>query len=805
MAFDPDQYLAGSSKKGQGFDPDAYLGGVQKPRKEDAAPRQDLSPVDQIGEITRKGARETGFVPVPGAKPAEPVGLGQSVLQSLYGIPVLAGGARLAQAATRGLPRVAPYTQRFAEAMIPRTGKELARATGAVATGTAAAYGAGELVPPTASPVIREAVQFGAGATGELPFAIGSQAAKAFRPLTERGVTKAAERVTRQFKPEEIETLPAFEASRGELVKRLRERLRGQPLDVEQLSAQELSELLQTDAGMITGRASELARRLGARVESRASRIGEPADATAIGDEARASLESRLDALKQRRRTNAQRLEGVAFGRALQREQAGDRVNNTDSAVRAVDEIDAMLKNPETKLPNITIRQLTDQLNTVRGILAGKQRTVDETGNIVEKDRPVSFQALENLRRFLKDRASGLPAEGFDAIGQQQAGRLTDLIEEIQKEFSPQFGRFLEQYKKDSEPINQFRKALGRSITGKEEFDFTEFKTDPAKLAGYIFASPTSVQNFIALSGNDVQLANKLARGYLSGLTEGKTGQQIASVLAKNKWLNLPAFADVKRDFTEQARLATKAVTRGEEVTTRAAEATRPLELGPDAAAGFRKLLTGPTRVQDIQAQAAVLSRTPEGQGAFKQAVRDVLATSAPGSLRQNYMQKIRPALEGSRLYTRQDLEFLDKEIIGIDEVNAAVNRAIQKASTMPGTESRERVLTRLVQDEVNQMRAGGVMASAIGALLASAASGVGLTATGLGAAAGGAAAATFLPRYREYNSNIRRAVSDIVSDPERLREVLAAPRDQQPSLIARMIRTGLYSAATATNEPQER
>jgi hypothetical protein len=44
---------------------------------------------------------------------------------------------------------------------------------------------------------------------------------------------------------------------------------------------------------------------------------------------------------------------------------------------------------------------------------------------------------LEIIRRNLRDRASGLPAEGYDAIGQQMASRLADLVENTQKEFAP--------------------------------------------------------------------------------------------------------------------------------------------------------------------------------------------------------------------------------------------------------------------------------------------------------------------------------------------------------------------------------
>ena len=767
--------------------------------------QEDLSPVDQITEITRRGARETGAMQPPGARPAEQPGLGTQVLQSLAAVPVLGAGAKGLQLATKGLPKVAPYTQRFAELMLPKTGKELARTTGAVATGTAAAYGAGELLPPTTSPVVRELVQFGAGTTGELPFALGTQVSKAFRPLTQKGVERAGERVVRQFRPEQVEGLPEFEASRSQLVRQMRERLRGQPLDVQQMSAQDISDLLSAQAGMRTGRAEELAQRLGARVETRAGRIGTPADETTIGSEARDVLDQRLTQLRNQRSANAKANEEAAFGDAIRKEAVGMRVTDTNAAKRAIDEINAILKNPETELPNVTIPEISSQLTRIRATLSGKERQVNELGQVVEVDRPVSFQALEYLRRMLKDRASGLPAEGFDAIGQQQAGRLSDLIEGIQKEFSKPFETFLEQYRKDSEPINQFKKALGRAITGKEEFDFSEFKTDPAKLARMIFATPTSAQDFINLSGGNTQLAERLARNYLAGLTQGKSGQQVGAILARNKWLDLPAFANVKRDFTEQARLGTKAATRGEQVTTAAAEAARPLTLGPDPAAGFRKILTGPTRVEDIQAQARVLTQSPDGANLFKQAVRDVMAGTSPGGLRVTYMQKIKPALQGSGLYRPEEIAALDREVIGIDEINSAVNRAIQKASTLPGTESPERVLTRLVQDEVNQMRAGGVFASVIAGLLTAGTTGLGLTTGGLGGAAAGAAGATLLPRYREYNANIRKAISDIISDPERLRQVLSAPPNQQPGILARMLRTGLYSAATATNEPTER
>ncbi|NDD58629.1 MAG: nitronate monooxygenase, partial [Chlamydiae bacterium] len=87
----------------------------------------------------------------------------------------------------------------------------------------------------------------------------------------------------------------------------------------------------------------------------------------------------------------------------------------------AFKKIQAEIVNPETKLTDASVDAIKNQLLQVKRAM--NPREVDEATGIV-RGKPVSFQGLENLRRMLGDRARGLPAEGFDAIGQQQAGRL---------------------------------------------------------------------------------------------------------------------------------------------------------------------------------------------------------------------------------------------------------------------------------------------------------------------------------------------------------------------------------------------
>ena len=231
-----------------------------------------------------------------------------------------------------------------------------------------------------------------------------------------------------------------------------------------------------------------------------------------------------------------------------------------DKAVKA---IDTALENPETKLTNVSIDAVKNQLKQVKKAL--EPRVVDEaTGVVSGKD--VSFEGLENLRRFLRDRAYGLPAEGFDAIGQRQAGELADAVEAIQKEFSPSISKFLQQYKADSEPLRIFKTKLGQALVGKEEFDMTRFATDPAELADKFFKSETGVKDlmqllgkdFVSVIGKDVKNAEQIARGYVASKLEGATGKDVESFLSKNKdWIN--QFPDLRQQLETAAKTMSRA------------------------------------------------------------------------------------------------------------------------------------------------------------------------------------------------------------------------------------------------------
>ena len=294
--------------------------------------------------------------------------------------------------------------------------------------------------------------------------------------------------------------------------------------------------------------------------------IGQAQTPTQTGSSIRDAVTPIFEKLKKVRSDNADKLKSEAFGFAKSKEQAGQRVSDTSAFKEAVKNIDDALVNPETKLTNVSIDEVKNQLTKVKRAL--DPRDVDPTTGIVT-GKPVSFEALENLRRFLRDRSYGLPAEGFDAIGQQQAGRLADAVEKIQLEFtmaqpsllevargtkpSSLFEKFLGQYKKDSEPLRAFKTKLGEAVVGKEEFDMGRFATDPATLGSKFFKSETGVKDLVTLLGGDVSKAEGIARGYAADRLRDASAKDVEKFLSDSRdWIG--QFPALKQQLTSAAQ-----------------------------------------------------------------------------------------------------------------------------------------------------------------------------------------------------------------------------------------------------------
>jgi len=335
-----------------------------------------------------------------------------------------------------------------------------------------------------------------------------------------------------------------------------------QEVDIQAMLKQARTEAqnIVNDAERRASKLRDVAQRTAARGEQRmtearggVSAIGEAQTPTQTGTSIRDTVMPVFEKLKATRADNATKNKGDAFSFALTKEKAGQRVDQTNSFKSAMKEIDSAITSPETGLTNAPVDAVKNQLLQVKRAL--DPRRVDEaTGTIVGK--PVSFEGLETLRRFLRDRSYGLPAEGFDAIGQQQAGKLADAVEQIQREFSPGIGKFLEQYKADSEPLRAFKTKLGEAVVGKEQFDMGRFASDPAGLASKFFKTETGVKDLVNLLGGDAAMTETIARGYVGDQLRNASSKQIQQKIVEwRDWL--PQFPRLQAELTAaEQRLA---------------------------------------------------------------------------------------------------------------------------------------------------------------------------------------------------------------------------------------------------------
>lgn len=804
MAFEPDKPVS----RGR-FVPDA----------EPVTPSAE----ERVGAITERGeaqrragltqeqrlAEDQAAATRPKVEPISPL---QTAMQSAAAVPVLGAGARLAQLATRG-SRVSPYAGRLSELLLPRTGRQLVERGSLAALGGAGAQAVSNLLPEDTSPLARQAVEFGTGMAIEGAAGGLKQAGKALRPILPGGVQRAGERVVRQLQPEVIETLPEARASKSQILRAMQESLRGKRKG-EEIDVSDVARLLGVEAAATRERGTQLGKQLAAGTERRLADISRPRTATEVGEEARTLATSRLEALKKARQDATDINKSEAFKTARSQEVAGRRVNDTNAFKQAEAELKAMKVDPETKLP-LTTSATGGQIDEVRRELTGIifDPLTGETKKI-----GVSFQKLEDLRRRLGDRASGLPETGFDAIGQQTAGRLKTMVENVMKEFTGGkldaetglvkgglFEKYIKDYADASKPINQFATTVGQKLTATLDQPRGVFATDPMALPKSIFSSPTNVDNFIELVGGDKAAVERLARNYVSEQLAGKSSAQINNFLNTNRnWLaKFPVLRDDFASYAKKAEQQARVIPKLEKRTE--ARASR-FELGKGTAEQADKFkgLIKSGKLDDVVAAGRVLNQSAEGREAFRKGIQEVLGTEDVGKLESLFRDRIRPAMQASNIYTPEQLKTVEDSIKDIVAVQLRLERAMSRAPTIAGAETDATELTRLIREEVADMKKGGAALGLMTGGILAVLNRLDIPTPSLGqlGAGGAIGGVLFRDAYMQYNDRIRKAVSDIVTDPVKLDMVLKAPPQSRDGVVAAMIRQGI---ATGMAEAPER
>jgi hypothetical protein len=350
-----------------------------------------------------------------------------------------------------------------------------------------------------------------------------------------------------------------------------------------------------------------------------------PTSEQTVGDRIRVYVDRVFNDLKATRSKNAEKLKEEAFGLAKAREQQGLMPKDTEAFKKGMSELDSMIKTAtlsDIKAPLQRVRNALDPVQEVEGVIVGK---------------PVTFEGLEQLRRFLRDRSFGLPSEGFDAIGQQQAGKLADIVESVQREFtsgypsltaavkgdkSSAFDRFLEQYRKDSEPLRVFKTKTGKLFEEQLPGVKGYAKVSSENIPNRVFKDRESYQGLIEAVGGNKAFAENEARKYFVGQMEKLAGdpKKLEDFIRDNRtMLNLTNARDIAESYIARASAFAK---RGEAAKTRAGEerdiATKQAGLAKDFAKLESDLVTAQTP-QEIAGLHETLAKKLLSEGTISQ------------------------------------------------------------------------------------------------------------------------------------------------------------------------------------------
>ena len=295
------------------------------------------------------------------------------------------------------------------------------------------------------------------------------------------------------------------------------------------------------------------------------SALGERILPTELGGQTRKVFDDALTKIKTDRETSTKDLRDTWKNTVAGKESQGENYRNTNAYKEATNYYASLLENKELKLLLQTDEKIKSAVTSVLKTINPQRTVVTDTGEVSTVPVNASVDALETVYRRLKDRASGLPAEGVEAIDQQLAGKLAQPIEKIIDEFSGgAYSAYKNAWKEASKPLNEFRTSTGRFVTDKPEgFDLGDYMERLSGVGSKVFGNANSAKQLVSVAGPEE--ANRLARGFLADQIGEAGPTKIKSVLESNRdWLNLPEFKTLRDQFDTVANNLSKAKSQEE-------------------------------------------------------------------------------------------------------------------------------------------------------------------------------------------------------------------------------------------------
>lgn len=595
----------------------------------------------------RKALRQDVSLFGPAAAIAGATGIGAAM--GAVGGDVLQGVGRAVGATPQGRA-LGPVLENTGRAMAANRGQ--AALIGAV-TG-AAGESAGQMVELSGGPQwLAEGARFGVGAlTPELAKA-ATHIVKNVGPfLLSWKTSPVAKALATKLEGGELKSLTEREA---EYLNQLRDELRGGaksdvPLDAVGASMGQEAARFERGGQIALTRAQADLQNL-SPVTQRTLR--ESAD---IGGELSGAINQRLGvsiAARDKAYANNQRArDAVVSGK----ENAGTFVNSMPEYQALLDSIKAQLV-PGQRDPDVQ---------------AGLQKVLNSLSNpdkdVFGQAKPITFQALDDLRRKLGEAYRGKPDQGYEAIKGGIARDLYNRVSNIQKQFAgPVQSKLLDDYAMRTEGLEVFHSMRGRKATAMDRYDPTQFATDPSSLPGTYFKTRASIEALKELTGN-VSLVNRAAIDHAAAELQGATGPQARAWLQKNsEWLGeVPMVRQLVDRYATRLEGAERGLANAQEFAKQAAKDANLLR-GSSLPAQRAVDLIKSGNVELWEKAAPAIANSPQSKQILFSAARQVLADEATSKgVIDFFSRNLRPMLERTGSASATQLDFVAQKLAQI-------------------------------------------------------------------------------------------------------------------------------------------
>lgn len=505
-------------------------------------------------------------------------------------------------------------------------------------------------------------------------------------------------------------SLTALSAIKKEIAKKILGKIDTDPNSLTDKEAAWLKKLVEGDSGIRGGSRSEAelqtigdelgnvadrgtvqAERMLEAARQEQAGIGRPhgfpeVSSAGIGESLRSTINTKHQAALTQRSDQYKATEKIRDAFVAQREASGQYINSIPEYQEVVDLLKSQLDNKELvqRSPDVQ-RSIQKVLSELTGgaeqnveqklVLQGQNLDLQD----VASPKPVSFQAIDDVRRKLGEVFKGKPAEGYEALNDARGKILYAKLTDLQKKFAGGEGgphaKLLDDYHAQSEALGQFRTKFGRKATALDQYQEGEFATDPSLLPRSYFKTKESVQKLKDLTG-DMGLVNKSAAQFAENETQGLNATQLRKWLSRNdEWLNeVPAVRGL------MSRHADK-IERSERLSASAEIFAKEASRSGDLLKGNRfpvervvNLIENGT--PDLWALAGpAITANPKTKAGMIEAVRQTIADKVKPSNARTWLdhlnRNLAPALLQSKLANEAEIDFIRRRLTAIEEMKA--------------------------------------------------------------------------------------------------------------------------------------